>query len=130
MSRKLVTKAEPKPAEDKGEKKVDVKDFYKDPELVEFDFGSIVLTCKCGKKQTLMEHVEHGIQFIIATNNKAGITLHCDECHSELRLSCEEGTPPPDVDATTPPPEAEKEPEKTETTDENIPQENKEGESV
>lgn len=103
-----------------------------------WDFGSIALTCKCGRTQTLMEHVQYGIQFIITTNNKSGVTLHCDKCHSELRLHCIEGEPEPDAieavaELVTEPTEGIVEP--TETTaelfsDENIPQENKEGESV
>ena len=79
-----------------------------------------------------MEHVQYGIQFIIATNDKSGVTLHCDECHSELRLHCIEGTPAPDAieaDATVvTEPVAEATAEIF--SDENIPQENKEGESV
>lgn len=112
----------------------------------QFDFGTIVLTCKCGRKQTLMEHVQYGIQFIVATNDQAGITLHCDECHSELRLSCEEGVAPSEpvepevkvdeskVDEQTP--RAVIESIEIEENipeliiNENIPEENKEGKSL
>jgi hypothetical protein len=107
MSRKLITKAEPKP-------KVDVIEHQK-PDVKEFEFGTIVLLCSCGHKQELMKHVQFGIQFIIATTDQSGVTLHCDKCHNELRLACEEGTPP----------------EETETKEnEDIPQENIEGKPV
>jgi hypothetical protein len=87
MSRKLITKAEKKP-------KVEVIE-HPEQEVKQFDFGTIVLLCSCGHKQELMKHVQYGIQFIIATTDKSGITLHCDKCHNELRLACEEGTPEP-----------------------------------
>jgi hypothetical protein len=105
MSRKLTTKVEKKP-------KVSVTE-HAEPEVKQFDFGTIVLLCSCGHKQQLMEHVQYGIQFIIATTDKSGITLHCDKCHNELRLACEEGTPPPETE-----------------TNEDIPQEDIKEESV
>ena len=123
----------------KKEKPKAVVKEHKDPDVKEFDYGTIMLICKCGRKQTLMEHVEHGIQFILATNDKAGLTLHCDECHSELRLYCEEGTPPPEpetkpvIESITVEevPEAVDDTEEIkEASDEDIPKESKEGESV
>jgi hypothetical protein len=114
MSRKLVTKAEKKP-------KVDVIE-HAEQDVKEFEFGTIVLRCACGNKQELMKHVQYGIQFIIATTDKSGVTLHCDKCHSELRLACEEGTPPPE--------DPEINSEDTTKENEDIPQESKEGESL
>lgn len=118
----------------KGEKKSKSKatvKAYKDPDMKEFEFGTIVLTCKCGREQVLMEHIEHGIQFILATNDKSGLTFHCDECHSDLRLHCKEGTPPPEeVTAEVEEVPAVSEVEINETLDEDISEEGREGESI
>lgn len=105
------------------------------PEVKQFDFGTIVLKCKCGRKQSLMEHVQYGIQFIIATNEKSGLTLHCDKCHRELRLECEEGTAPPEAaveDAPGPQIESIEIDENISESkiDEDIPEESKEVESL
>jgi len=128
MSRKLITKVK---RVKKEEPKVAVEE-TPETEVKQFDFGNIVLKCKCGRKQTLMEHVQYGIQFIIATNDKAGITLHCDECHSELRLECEEGTPPPEAEIEEAPTGEEISGPQIESIeiDEDIPEESKENESL
>jgi hypothetical protein len=65
-------------------------------DVKEFEFATIVLTCKCGHTQEMIRHVQHGIQFIIATNDQAALVLHCEKCGSELKLHCVEGTPPPE----------------------------------
>lgn len=116
MSRKLITKIER--SKDQKKPKVQVVE-HEESEVKEFEFGTIVLLCSCGHKQELMKNVQYGIQFIIATTDKSGVTLHCDKCHNELRLACEEGVPPPEEKLETEP-----------IADENIPQDNKEGESV
>ena len=121
--------------------KKSVQEIEEPKEVKHFDWGTIVLTCKCGHKQTLMEHVQHGIQFILTTNDSSAILLHCDKCGSGLKLHCEEGTPPPEAPEVD---EASVETIKAEETpasevapaieetpeNENIQEESKEGESV
>ena len=93
-------------------------------DVKEFEFATIVLTCKCGHTQEMIRHVTHGIQFILAANDHASLILHCDGCGSELRLHCIEGTAPPE-------PEKVVETETVETeVNEDIPEESKEGESL
>jgi len=93
-------------------------------EVKEFAFATVMLTCKCGHTQEMIRHVEHGVQFILATNDKNALVLHCEECGSDLRLHCVEGTPPPKEEVET-------ETELVETEiNEDIPEESKEGESL
>jgi hypothetical protein len=82
-----------------------------------------------------MEHVQHGIQFILTTNDSSAILLHCDKCGSGLKLHCEEGTPPPEApevdEASVETIKAEETPAIEETLEnENIQEKSKEGESV
>jgi hypothetical protein len=101
-----------------GRKKV--KDTNPQPtpqqEMKNFEYGDLVVACKCGQVQYLEKGVQHGVQLMLVPREGSFIKLACDKCESEISLKFIEGTKPEEPI--------------TEETNEGVQEENKENETV
>jgi len=95
----------------------------KAPEPKVFEWGDLIVKCKCGREQMLHKGVQHGLQLILQTREDSFIQLMCDSCGADVRLMFLEGEAPPQpVEVPTE--------ESKEKTDESVQQENKEEQSL
>lgn len=98
----------------------------KQPEVKVFEYGDLVLTCKCGRVQTIAPSVHGGLQFMLVTREDSYMQFHCDECGADLKLGFVEGVAPAEPVAATEPTNIEmKAPE-----NESIPEESKEEQNL
>lgn len=64
------------------------------PEVKAFQWGDLIISCKCGHTQVLGKGVEHGIQFHIVNREDSFLNLACSACGADLFLRLVEGEKP------------------------------------
>ena len=67
----------------------------KEPEVKVWEYGDLVVQCKCGREQVVTKGVQHGIQFTLTTREDSFIQLNCDSCDTEIKIGFREGEAPP-----------------------------------
>jgi hypothetical protein len=58
--------------------------------LVDYVFGDLYVTCKCGNEDLVAEGIKSGIRFDIFTTNKHTVKLGCKACGAQLTLGFKE----------------------------------------
>jgi hypothetical protein len=55
---------------------------------VDFEFGDLMLTCKCGAEYPIDKLIpkNQGIQVILVPNSHSNMIITCNECKSEIKL--------------------------------------------
>jgi formate dehydrogenase maturation protein FdhE len=88
------------------------------PEVKSFEWGDLVIKCKCGHEQIIGKSIQHGLQLVLQTREDSFIQLECNKCNSYLKLHFIEGIMPPE------PPKTE------EVANESVQEENKQEQSL
>jgi hypothetical protein len=60
----------------------------------DFEYGDLVVQCKCGRTQVITKGIEQGLSLVITNKHGSFIQLKCDECDSEMTLRLVEGVKP------------------------------------
>jgi hypothetical protein len=63
----------------------------------DFEYGDLVVQCKCGRTQVITKGIEKGLQLVITNKKASFIQLKCDECDAEVTLRLIEGVKPEPV---------------------------------
>jgi transcription elongation factor Elf1 len=70
----------------------------KAPEPKVFEYGDLVVVCKCGRTQTVRKGMKEGINIVLAPREDSYVQLVCNECGADLRLCFVEGVAPVEVE--------------------------------
>jgi hypothetical protein len=67
-----------------------VEEVVQEIPLVDYVFGDLYVTCKCGNEDLIAEGIKSGIRFDIFTTNKHTVKLGCKACGAQLSLGFKE----------------------------------------